>query len=35
MFLGQVIGVFEAAKVTEEKIVATIVGVERRRPEAV
>ena len=35
MFLGQVIGVFEAAKVTEEKIVATIVGVERRRPEAI
>jgi ABC-type sugar transport system ATPase subunit len=35
MFLGQVIGVFEAANVTEEKVVATIVGVERRRPEAV
>jgi ABC-type sugar transport system ATPase subunit len=35
MFLGQVIGVFEATKVTEEEIVATIVGVERRRPEAI
>jgi ABC-type sugar transport system ATPase subunit len=31
MFLGQVICVLETAKVTEEEVVSTIVGVERRR----
>jgi D-xylose transport system ATP-binding protein len=31
MFLGQVVGMFETKNVTEERVVSTIVGLERRR----